>query len=220
MKLIAHRGGRGFGTDNTLQAMEAAVRAGVLAIETDVRHTLDGELIICHDAMIWNRVISRTTYAELRRYAPERPSLSELLESLAGWVSFNLEIKEASARAVGEMLETYRIEKDTMVTSFNRSFLESFKADFPLVRTGLLYRMTYSHTRKVHSALSARAEVLAPHFHSIDRELVEHAHKSGLEVYAWTVNDRQDFSRLYEWGVDGIITDRYLDMRDYLRELK
>lgn len=220
MKLIAHRGGRGFGTDNTLEAMEKAVKAGVRIIELDVRRTADDRLIVCHDAAIWGHVIGRTSYAELKKHAHERPLLSEVLESLAGWVGFNIEVKEAPEEAVGEMLETYRIESETLVTSFHRLFLERFKKAFPFVRTGFLYRMSYRQERKLETALDVRADVLLPHFNSIYAELVGQAHRLGLEVVAWTVNSEEDLRKLYDWSVDGIVTDHYLDMKVSLERLE
>jgi glycerophosphoryl diester phosphodiesterase len=59
-------------------------------------------------------------------------------------------------------------------------------------------------------------EVVLPYFNSISKELVTDAHGYGLEVYAWTVNDEKDLSKLQQWGVDGVITDRYLDLGDLL----
>lgn len=220
MKIIAHRGGRGFGTDNTLEAMEKAVRSGVLALETDVRATADGALLICHDATIWGRLVRRSTFEELRRYAPERPLLSEVLESLAGWVSFNLEIKEAPALEVGEMLEPYGIAGDTLITSFDMDFIAVYKREFPDTVTGFLYRMPYGRDRKLERAREAGASIIAPHFNSIDEALVRDAHGEGLEVYAWNVDDEHDLRKLHAWGVDAVITDRYLEMRDLVGRME
>jgi glycerophosphoryl diester phosphodiesterase len=46
-----------------------------------------------------------------------------------------------------------------------------------------------------------RTTIVTPRF-------VEHAHKAGLPVKVWTVNDRDDIERLLGWGVDAIISDR------------
>jgi glycerophosphoryl diester phosphodiesterase len=46
---------------------------------------------------------------------------------------------------------------------------------------------------------------------------IEAAHRAGLPVYVWTVDDPADMRRLLAWGVDGIITDRpdvALEVRD------
>lgn len=200
--------------------MEKAVRAGVRAIETDVRATADGQLLICHDATIWGRVVRRATFDELRRCSPERPLLSEVLERLAGWVTFDIEIKEAPAREVGEMLELYGIAHDVTVTSFDRDEIVAYKTYFPGAATGFLYRMPYGREKKIELALEAGAGILAPHFNSIDHSLVREAHGEGLEVYAWTVNDEHDFRKLHSWGVDGVITDHYLRMCELLASIE
>ncbi|PKQ28852.1 MAG: hypothetical protein CVT63_00865 [Candidatus Anoxymicrobium japonicum] len=217
MKIIAHRGGRGFGADNTLEAMEKAVRAGVRMIETDVRSTVDGRLLICHDGTVGGRVIRHTPYDEIKKHAPDRPLLDDILERLAGWVAFNLEIKCANARDTGETLEAYGILNDTVVTSFNRDIVREYKHNYPTAPTGQLYRMPYGNERKLHRALDIGAEFIAPHCSTIDEDLVRRAHESGLKVIAWTVNDEDEFSRLYGWGVDAIITDHYFKMRDLLK---
>ncbi|RZI39677.1 glycerophosphodiester phosphodiesterase, partial [Herbaspirillum sp. HC18] len=41
------------------------------------------------------------------------------------------------------------------------------------------------------------------------------AHALGLRVVVWTVNKREDMTRMIEFGVDGIISDR----PDLLREV-
>jgi glycerophosphoryl diester phosphodiesterase len=42
----------------------------------------------------------------------------------------------------------------------------------------------------------------------VSRNFVAHAHRAGLLVKVWTVNDPADMRRLLEWGVDALISDR------------
>ncbi len=42
----------------------------------------------------------------------------------------------------------------------------------------------------------------------VSRHFIRHAHRAGLPVKVWTVNDAGDMRRLLDWGVDAIITDR------------
>jgi len=216
LRLIGHRGGRGFGTDNTLEAMTQAAREGVREIETDIRMTADGELVICHDALVRGHAVSHVTYEELIKHAPERPLLRDILENLAGWVSFNLEVKDASMRTLAEMLESYSLDSDTLITSFSATFLEGLKALYPQVRTGHLYRLPYGQDRKLENAVEIGAQVVLPYVSSISEEMVLDAHDLGLEVVAWTVNERKDLNKLMGWGADGVITDHYLDLKSML----
>ena len=45
----AHRGASGYRDDNTYASFDLAVRLGSDGIETDVRMTLDGVMVLCHD---------------------------------------------------------------------------------------------------------------------------------------------------------------------------
>lgn len=42
----------------------------------------------------------------------------------------------------------------------------------------------------------------------VSRRFVRLAHRNGLPVQVWTVNDAPRAARLLQWGVDGLITDR------------
>lgn len=44
------------------------------------------------------------------------------------------------------------------------------------------------------------------------------AHRLGVQVHVWTVNDRADMERMLAWGVDGIMTDRPDMLAEVLRE--
>ena len=51
-EVIAHRGGAGLWPENTLFAFQQATALGVDALETDVRATSDGVLVLLHDETV------------------------------------------------------------------------------------------------------------------------------------------------------------------------
>ena len=48
---------------------------------------------------------------------------------------------------------------------------------------------------------AGRLRVVTPRF-------LRAVHRADLAVQVWTVNEEADMRRLFDWGVDGIITDR------------
>ena len=56
-------------------------------------------------------------------------------------------------------------------------------------------------------AASVKADALHPMAPLVSRAMVEIAHKMGMKVNVWTVNDRATVAKLVADGVDGIITD-------------
>ena len=44
------------------------------------------------------------------------------------------------------------------------------------------------------------------------------AHRLGVQVHVWTIDDRNEMARLLDLGVDGIMTDRPNVLKDLLVE--
>ncbi|WP_183712212.1 glycerophosphodiester phosphodiesterase [Bradyrhizobium sp. ERR14] len=62
---------------------------------------------------------------------------------------------------------------------------------------------------------AAGGTIWSPNFGDVTAALIAEAHGLGLRVVVWTVNKREDMTRMMELGVDGIISDR----PDLLREV-
>jgi glycerophosphoryl diester phosphodiesterase len=55
---------------------------------------------------------------------------------------------------------------------------------------------------------AAGGAIWSPFFGDVDAGLISEAHRVGLSVVVWTVNEPADMARMIEIGVDGIISDR------------
>ncbi|HSR73276.1 MAG TPA: glycerophosphodiester phosphodiesterase [Sulfurovum sp.] len=102
MKRIAHRGLSTEYPENTLLAFKKALEAGADGIETDLRLSLDGEVILFHDANLkritgYDNLSEALSLAELKKLDAgegERiPTLDELLQLTQGRATLILEIK-------------------------------------------------------------------------------------------------------------------------------
>jgi glycerophosphoryl diester phosphodiesterase len=99
---------------------------------------------------------------------------------------------------------------------FSQAVLDAARAYEPRIRTGAgkdetrwaLYRSWIGraprrpafHEFQIPECVG-RTRIVRPGF-------VACAHRAGLPIHVWTVNDAADMHRLLDWGIDGLITDR------------
>ncbi|MBE0618231.1 MAG: glycerophosphodiester phosphodiesterase, partial [Proteobacteria bacterium] len=72
MEVFAHRGSSEEHPENTLEAFSAALREGATGIETDLRLTRDGVIVLLHDENLGRtagdpRRVAELSAADLRR---------------------------------------------------------------------------------------------------------------------------------------------------------
>lgn len=109
--IVAHRGERDdvHIKENTIAAFDAAMAAGVGAIEFDVRYTADDEPVVVHDADL-SRVfglpdrVDQLTWTALHARTPELPHLADIVERYGDRAHLMIELKtRGSSRAETRM---------------------------------------------------------------------------------------------------------------------
>ncbi len=231
---FAHRGGAGDWPENTMPAFENAVSLGYRYVETDVHVTRDGVLVAFHDESL-DRVtdskgrIRDLSWAQVSRARVAGVEPIPLLEDLLGtWPTLRINIDPKHDSAVEPLAEALRrtnsVER-VCVGAFSDRRLARLRR---LVGPELCTSLGPGGTARLRAAgvglpfgtvRAACAQV--PHRTKgvtlTDQRFVDTAHRRGLQVHVWTIDDPAEMHQLLDLGVDGIMTDRPAILREVLR---
>ncbi len=135
---------------------------------------------------------------------------------------------------LGKLLDNEKIIDDTVIQSFEINAIKELKKRNPKITTSALFAPTKIELIQlryffgegvrdtiIQKAKEADASYISPYYPYITEDFVNLAHTSGLKVLPWTVNTKEEMIRLYNCGVDGIISDYPNLLRElFLNEIK
>ncbi|HEX7381984.1 MAG TPA: glycerophosphodiester phosphodiesterase family protein [Nevskiaceae bacterium] len=219
-EIFGHRGARGHAPENTLRGLEAGIALGAQWLEFDVRLHPEGTLLLMHDARVdrttgvHGRLDALSVDALRRLDAGEGeviPTLEEALDRVGLRASVNIELKSfgATGAAVAAVLER-RLARgwpasQFLVSSFHLPALAAFKRAAPAIPVAALVGGVPLDLAACASAVGACALHMDAEF--VDPAMVEDAHRRGLKIRAFTVNEPDDMRALRAMGFDGVFTD-------------
>lgn len=219
MRVIGHRGARGLAAENSLAALGAGIAAGADMLEFDVQR-VGSELVLFHDLRVERMTDGRgrvdsfafEALRQLRLPGGECiPTLGEALDYCARRRPVNVELKTAGGTAAltAEVLAAYLqrgwVAEDFLVSSFHLPELAAFHQQLPQVPVAALLAGVPLDGASCASTLESCALNISADF--VDQQLIADAHRRGLCVYVYTVNEPEDLWLLAAQGVDGVFTD-------------
>lgn len=162
---IAHQGGRGLWPENTLYAFDHAKELGVDVLEMDLRATVDGEIVVMHDASVDRTTdgsgrVDQMTLAEVQALdagyrftdAPDQfrhrgqgltvPTLEDVLTRFPD-ARMILEMKEFTPELATKFCASIKKRRATdrvLVASFGHDAMQTFRNECPNVATSATLR--------------------------------------------------------------------------------
>ncbi len=230
----AHRGSSYRAPQNTISAFVAAIDDEADYIELDVQETRDGVVVVLHDANLLHvggvdRNIWDLNYSELQEidvgssfspeFAGERvPTLEEAIDVTKGKIKLNIELKiyghqKHLEEEVVRLVEEKGIEDHCVITSLDYNALKEVRRLNPDLKIGMI--ITY---------LIGEYSKLDVDFYSVEPNLVItknfmlDAHADNKEVHIWSIRPKEDVSQYVDLGVDNIINDDPVRVRELLNE--
>jgi glycerophosphoryl diester phosphodiesterase len=225
--IIAHRGVTYSGfPENSFPGFWAVLEEDYDGVEFDVRLTRDKELVVFHDIRLERLTqdgrgrVRTKKLSELRKLKLKStrvdtgiPTLAEVLEIFKNTNKLiNIEIKsELPMRGkieqrVIDLIHHFGVKKQVVVSSFNPLVIKKIQKIDRGIRTGFIYQKRLPNfNQKLAKGLIVNS--WHPNFKGVSALLLERAAEAGCAVYPWTVNEEEDFLRMKELEVDGVITD-------------
>jgi glycerophosphoryl diester phosphodiesterase len=211
MWVISHRGlWSGRVPENTLEAFEHAAEVGVDGIETDVRRSRDGRLVLLHDRVTaGGKAVAELGHRELE--AALGHPVATLEEALAAWpgLLWNIEIKSVDALpGVLSVLAGRKLPGGVLVTSFRHDVVAEVAE-----RTALPCGLLVTHRPRTAAALLAgwerfptlRTVVWDYDFH--DPRILEETRSAGYESLVFGVKSEAEHRACLTLPLAGVITN-------------
>jgi glycerophosphoryl diester phosphodiesterase len=214
--ITGHRGALGSEPENTLRSFRRAVADGCDEIELDLRVTVDGELVVIHDATVdrttdGSGTVAALTLAEVRALdaglGEVIPTWAETLAAIQ--VRFQAEVKapEAVPLLAASLKSDPALSARTLITSSQSEILLAVRRLLPDADTGLILGRTPPIPDVITLTKAAQATWALCGINGLTAEGVATLHTHGLSVTAWPVPDPATLAQAQALSVDGITTD-------------
>ena len=222
-EIIAHRGASAAAPENTMAAIEKAIADGAHWVEIDVQRTADDNVVVIHDRDLMRVgnlpvVVTEAPLADIAKvdigswfgasFADQRlPTLEQVLMRCRRAIKVNIELKyyqwdDRLARRVIGIVEKTGMENDIAVMSLKSEAVRQVKKIRPDWQVGLLSAAALTDLAQV------EADFLAVHSRMATPGFVRRVQDAGKSLHVWTVNDAVGMMKMFDLGVDALITDK------------
>ncbi|MCC5928232.1 MAG: glycerophosphodiester phosphodiesterase family protein [Cyclobacteriaceae bacterium] len=227
--VAAHRGANAFAPENTLAAFRKAIALKVDFIEFDVRTTIDGHLIIMHDADIARTTngrgkVNEISFKEIKSlsagawfnasFADEKiPSLRDLCEAIllhydsGGYqVGLYVDCKDANPQQLVDSIREFELLDDCVFYGSDEYLME-LKKYAPGVRIMPSLRKASDATEKINMFSPYAFDVS---WTALNENLIRQLRKKGIKVFTDAPHQElseEEYHQVMRMGVDLIQTD-------------
>lgn len=243
--IIAHRGESFDAPENTLASINLAWERDANAVEIDVHLSLDNHVMVIHDAStkrtsgikmkVKNQALSDLKRLDVGSWKNEKfkderiPTLKEILSTVPAGKKLIIELKsdEKVLPYIKNTIEESSLRIDQVeIISFNYSSVRDAKRMLPDHKILYLADLDYNwYTKLISPSVETLIDkVKKANLDGLDvwagklltKKFAQKVKSAGLLLYVWTVDDVDKARVLYDWGIDGVTTNRAQWLRDKL----
>ncbi|MDO1605766.1 glycerophosphodiester phosphodiesterase family protein [Lactobacillus sp. YT155] len=235
-RIYAHRGVSSIRPENTIAAFKELSKTNVDWLETDISITSDEELFILHDDYLdrttnISGAITTLNSAEVKKadagswfdsdFVNEHvPTVHETIDLInKQHLNVNIELKAVVAdnanhladvlvEKLNKEIDRLNPEVEVLISSFNPIMLLKLQRLKPELKYACLFKKETLDDDWNLYLQACHAQAIHVENKTLTKEKVQEFKKHGYEVNVWTVDDKARANQLFNWGVDGIFTNR------------
>ena len=235
--IIAHRGSSYKAPENTLESVNLAWDEEADAVEVDVHSTKDKHIVVMHDPSVKRTTGRKMLLAKSNLYDLKSldagswkgkdwenvriPTLKEVFETVPQNKKIFIEIKSGLETLAGVkklIKESSLLDKQITIMDFNlttvmksKKILPKIEAvwlkEFPLLKNATSIKKELSVAIDI--ALKNNIDGLnVENVKALDSEFISKMKNNNLRIYTWTVDNVKRASELFDWGIDGVTTNK------------
>lgn len=215
---FAHRGASTYAPENTLASFCLGLEMGANGIETDIKKSKDGILVLFHDDTLTRMTGEQGSANDYTYDALHEMNVtlkgSNAIEKIVRFedfaryfgpkdLTFEIELKDEYIEGeVVDMLKKFHMEQKSYITSFNAESLRRVKKYDPSIRTCFIaHKLDQETYALIHDIKADASSVLVD---NLTPDIVKEALKAGLRLHAWGIKDETDMKKALDCGVMGM----------------
>ena len=232
LEIIAHRGFSAIAPENTLAAFEVAIARGAHSIEFDIQLSADSVPVIFHDAIL-DRItgisgkVRDKNLSELQtldagkwfgdefsgQKIPTLDAALAILRKVDKFLYFDVKPHcEWSDSEVADFVKTLQdsgIQSKCVITSFNDGFLEQVRQISDDLAIGHIVANLEAYKSQLAQAVAKGDNAISTLYRVLldNPGLIAESRSQGVDIVAWTVDDREDLQKLLDLGITRIVTN-------------
>ena len=236
--LFGHRGSRYEFDENTMAAYKGMREKGVNGLETDVRLTKDGELVISHDSSLDRLTpnagkVEEMTRKQISKVTTDKGNPIAFVDELCLWLSecngMYVEFEMKTSDYSPEQLKSYceklykvamarkPINSTYVFTSFDVRVLQTMKQLYPDADLMLIVSKPVSD-QVIKQAQQLGVKRIGCNMGGTSRSMVEKAKKEGLIVSLWPGQSIEDFILGVALGADALCSDMAVGVKEFAKK--
>lgn len=232
LEIIAHRGFSSIAPENTLAAFELAIARGASSIEFDIQLSADSVPVIFHDATleritgvsgkVRDKNLSQLQTLDAGKWfgaeflGQKIPTLKEALSILKNIDKFlyfdvkpHCEWSDSEVASFVNTLNDAGIKEKCVITSFSDRFLGQVRRLSDGLAIGHIVANLEAYKTQLVKAVVNRDNLISSQYRVLldNPALIQASRSQGVDIVAWTVDDRTDMQKLVDLGITRIVTN-------------